>query len=48
MKTHPVSSGVNSPDNDTPDLLARVDVEVGQTLSCFGVSKRAAINLIVG
>ena len=35
MKTHPVSSGVNSPDNDTPDLLARVDVEVGQTLSLF-------------
>lgn len=35
MKTHPVSSSVNSPDNDTPDLLARVDVEVGQTLSLF-------------
>lgn len=35
MKTHPVSSGVNSPDNDTPDLLARVDVEVGKTLSLF-------------
>ena len=35
MKTHPISSVVNSPDNDTPDLLARVDVEVGQTLSLF-------------
>ena len=35
MKTHPVSSSVNSPDNDTVDLLARVDVEVGQTLSLF-------------
>lgn len=35
MKTYPVSSSVNSPDNDTPDLLARVDVEVGQTLSLF-------------
>ena len=35
MKTHPVSNRVNSPDNDTSDLLARVDVEVGQTLSLF-------------
>jgi len=35
MKTHPVSSRVNSPDNDSPDLLARVDVEVGKTLSLF-------------
>lgn len=35
MKTHPVSSSVNSPDNDKPDLIARVDVEVGQTLSLF-------------
>jgi len=35
MSTHPVSSSVNSPDNDTLDLLARVDVEVGQTLSLF-------------
>ena len=35
MKTCPVSSSVNSPENDTPDLLARVDVEVGQTLSLF-------------
>jgi len=35
MKSYPVSSGVNSPNNDTPDLLARVDVEVGKTLSLF-------------
>jgi putative SOS response-associated peptidase YedK len=35
MKSHPVSSGVNSPENDTPDLLVRVDTEVGQTLSLF-------------
>ena len=35
MKTYPVSSKVNSPDNDTVDLLERVDVEVGQTLSLF-------------
>lgn len=35
MKTHPVTSSVNSPDNDTADLLVRVDVEVGQTLSLF-------------
>jgi len=35
MKTHPVSSSVNSPDNDTPDLIARGGVEVGQTLSLF-------------
>jgi putative SOS response-associated peptidase YedK len=35
MKTHPVSSSVNSPDNDTADLVVRVDVEVGQTLSLF-------------
>jgi len=35
MKTHPVSNRMNSPDNDTSDLLARVDVEVGQTLSLF-------------
>jgi putative SOS response-associated peptidase YedK len=35
MKTHPVSSSVNSPDNDMPDLLVRVDIEVGQTLSLF-------------
>jgi putative SOS response-associated peptidase YedK len=35
MKTYPVSSSVNSPDNDTPNLIARVDVEVGHTLSLF-------------
>ena len=35
MKKHPVSSSVNSPDNDAPDLLARVDAEVGKTLSLF-------------
>lgn len=35
MKTHPVTSSLNSPDNDTPDLLAPVDVEVGQTLTLF-------------
>jgi len=35
MKTHPVSSGVNSPGNDTPDLIVPVDVEVGQTLNLF-------------
>ncbi len=33
MKKHPVSSSVNSPDNDSADLLVRVDTEVGQTLS---------------
>jgi putative SOS response-associated peptidase YedK len=35
MKTYPVSSTVNSPDNDRADLLVRVDTEVGQTLSLF-------------
>ncbi len=35
MKTYPVSSSVNSPDNDRADLLVRVDTEVGQTLSLF-------------
>ncbi len=35
MKTYPVSNRVNSPDNDTADLLIRVDTEVGQTLSLF-------------
>jgi putative SOS response-associated peptidase YedK len=35
MKRHPVGSSVNSPENDTADLLVRVDVEVGQTLSLF-------------
>jgi putative SOS response-associated peptidase YedK len=35
MKKHPVSHSVNSPDNDTSDLLVSVDAEVGQTLSLF-------------
>ena len=35
MKTYPVSSSVNSPDNDRADLLVRVDTEVGKTLSLF-------------
>ena len=35
MKMHPVSNTVNSPDNDTADVLIRVDTEVGQTLSLF-------------
>jgi putative SOS response-associated peptidase YedK len=35
MKTYPVGSSVNSPDNDRADLLVRVDTEVGQTLSLF-------------
>lgn len=35
MKTYPVSGSVNSTDNDSADLLVRVDAEVGQTLSLF-------------
>jgi putative SOS response-associated peptidase YedK len=35
MKMHPVSNNVNSPDNDTANLLVPVDAEVGQTLSLF-------------
>ena len=35
MKTYPVSSSVNSPDNDSADLLVRVDTEVGRTVSLF-------------
>jgi len=35
MKTYPVSSKVNAPENDTAELLERVDVEVGQTFSLF-------------
>lgn len=35
MKKHPVSSSVNSPDNDSEDLLVRVDTEVGTTRSLF-------------
>lgn len=34
-KTYPVSSEVNQPNVDTPDLIARVDGEVGTTLSLF-------------
>jgi putative SOS response-associated peptidase YedK len=35
MERHPVSSNVNSPDNDTVDLIARMDYERGQTLNLF-------------
>jgi putative SOS response-associated peptidase YedK len=35
MKTYPVSSSVNSPENDSADLLARVDIERGSTLTLF-------------
>ena len=35
MKKHPVSSRVNSPDNDSADLLVPVDADVGQTLRLF-------------
>ena len=35
MKTHPVSSQVNYPDIDNPELVERVDVEVGTTPSLF-------------
>ena len=35
MKTHSVSSSVNSPDNDTPDLIVRVNVDMGHTLNLF-------------
>jgi len=35
MKMHGVSNRVNSPDNDTVDLLVPSDAEVGQTLSLF-------------
>jgi putative SOS response-associated peptidase YedK len=35
MKTYPVSASVNSPDNDSIDLLTREDVEKGNTLSLF-------------
>ena len=34
-KTYPVSSHVNQPNVDTPDLITRVDAEVGKTLSLF-------------
>jgi putative SOS response-associated peptidase YedK len=35
MKMHPVSATVNSPENDRMDLLAKVDPEIGETLSLF-------------
>ena len=35
MKTYPVSRSLNSTDYDNPDLLTRVDVEQGTTLSLF-------------
>ena len=35
MKTYPVSRSVNSPDYDSVELLTRVDVERGSTLSLF-------------
>jgi len=35
MKSHPVSSEVNYPDNDNEDLIVRVDAEVGITPSLF-------------
>jgi hypothetical protein len=35
MRTYPISSRVSSPDNETADLLAPLDTEVGQTLSLF-------------
>jgi len=35
MRTYPVSPSVNSPDYDSADLLTRVDVERGSTLSLF-------------
>lgn len=35
METYPVSGNVNTPENDSADLLIPVDAEVGQTLSLF-------------
>jgi putative SOS response-associated peptidase YedK len=35
MNIYPVGHSVNSPDHDAADLLARVDVKVGSTLSLF-------------
>jgi len=35
MKSHPVSSAVNSVENDSADLIVRVDHEVGTTPSLF-------------
>ena len=35
MKSHPVSSAVNHPENDTGELIVRVDAELGTTPSLF-------------
>jgi putative SOS response-associated peptidase YedK len=35
MKTHPVTCAVNYPENDSADLLVRVDAEVGTTPRLF-------------
>jgi putative SOS response-associated peptidase YedK len=35
MKTHPVSSLVNHPENDSAELLVRVEAEAGTTASLF-------------
>ena len=35
MKSHPVSSSVNHPENDNEELIERVDAEVGTTRSLF-------------
>jgi putative SOS response-associated peptidase YedK len=35
MLSYPVSSSLNSPENDTPDVLVPVHVKVGQTYSLF-------------
>lgn len=35
MKSHPVSSAVNHPENDSGELIKRMDVEVGTTPSLF-------------
>ena len=32
-KLHPVSRAVNQPENDNPDLISRIDGEVGTTMS---------------
>jgi putative SOS response-associated peptidase YedK len=35
MKSHPVSRAVNTPENDTEELIERVDAEVGTTARLF-------------
>ena len=35
MKSHPVSSAVNHPENDSPELIVRLDAEPGTTPSLF-------------